>query len=192
MKKKENKEFDPSEVIGGALNILGLKIDLGQLLSAPEQVRDSLEALREKLQQAGGKEVLGDEEWRSGGVSISGSVRTRGILGEREYHMGTGRQPGGGGRPAKAATPPPPPEVVEPTLDVFAEPEEIMLVAEVPGVELSELELTVQDNRILSLSTQPTAHRRYRKEVDLGAEVDAATLKASCHNGILEVRLQKK
>jgi len=191
MEKKENKEFDPSEMISGALNILGLKIDLGQLLSAPEQVSDSLEALREKLQQAGAKEVLGDEEWKSGGVSISGSVRTRGILGEREYHMGTGRQPAHR-RPAKAPTPPPPPEVVEPTLDVFTEPEEIMLVAEVPGVELSELELTVQDNRILSLSTQPTAHRRYRKEVDLGAEVDAATLTASCHNGILEVRLQKK
>jgi HSP20 family molecular chaperone IbpA len=192
MEKKENKEFDPSDVISGALNILGLKIDLGQLLSAPEQVRGSLEALREKLQQAGAKEVLGDEEWKSGGVSISGSVRTRGILGEREYHMGTGRQPAGQRRPAKAPTPPPPPEVVEPTLDVFAESEEIMLVAEVPGVELSELELTVRDNHILSLSTQPTAHRRYRKEVDLGAEVDATTLTASCHNGILEVRLQKK
>ena len=192
MEKKDDKEFDPSGVISGALNILGLKIDLGKLLSAPEEMKDRLEQLREKLKQAGGKEVLGDEEWRKGGVSISGSVRTRGILGEREYHMGTGMRPGKQPRPPKAPEPPEPPEVVEPAVDVFTEPNEIIVVAEVPGVGLSDLELKVQSDKVLSLSTYPGARRGYRKDIELSAEVDAEILRTTCRNGVLEVRLQKK
>lgn len=192
MEKKEHKEFDPAEVISGALNIFGLKIDLGKLLSAPEEMKDRLEQLREKLKQAGGKEVLGDEEWRKGGISISGSVRTRGILGEREYHMGTGMRPGRQPRPPKTAEPPEPPEVVEPAVDVFTEPHEIMVVAEVPGIGLSDLELKIQNDKVLSLSTHPGARRGYRKDIELSAEVDAETLRTTCRNGILEVRLRKK
>lgn len=192
MEEKEDKEFDPSGVISGALNILGLKIDLGKLLSAPDEVKDRLEQLREKLKQAGGKEALSDVEWRSGGVSISGSVRTRGILGEREYHMGTGMRPGKQPRPPKAPEPPEPPEVVEPAVDVFTEPHEIIVVAEVPGVGLSDLELKIQNDKVLSLSTYPGARRGYRKDIELSAEVDAKTLRTTCRNGVLEVRLRKK
>lgn len=193
MEKKEDKEFDPSSVISGALNILGLKIDLGKLLSTPEEVKDRLEQLREKLKQVGGKEVLGSEEWRQGGVSISGVVRTRGILGEREYHMGTGLRPGRQPRPPKASRPPASPEeVVEPTVDIFTEAGEIMVVAEVPGVGLNDLELKVHSGKVLSLSTHPGARRRYQKEIELSAEVDAETLRATCRNGVLEVRLRKK
>jgi len=53
--KKDNKEFDLSQVIGGALDIFGVKLDLGKLLSSPDEVRERLDALREKLKQAGGK-----------------------------------------------------------------------------------------------------------------------------------------
>ncbi|MFQ5840855.1 MAG: Hsp20/alpha crystallin family protein [Thermodesulfobacteriota bacterium] len=187
--KKDEKEFDLSDVIGGALDIFGLKIDLGKLLSSPEKVGDRLEELREKLKRAGGKEVVTDEEWKSGGVSISGHVRTRGILGEREYHVGTRARPGRERRPPKA--PEPPPEVVEPAADVFDEPREIMVVAEVPGVGLNDLELKVQ-GKVLSLATKPGVRRQYRKEIGLKSEVDAATVRATCRNGILEVRLQKK
>jgi HSP20 family molecular chaperone IbpA len=193
MEKKDDKEFDPAEVISGALNIFGLKIDLGKLLSAPEEMKDRLEQLREKLKQAGGKEVLGDEEWRKGGISISGSVRTRGILGEREYHMGTGMRPGRPPRPPKASQPPAPPEeVVEPAVDIFTEADEIMVVAEVPGVGLTDLELKVHSGKVLSLSTHSGARRRYRKEIELSAEVDVETLRATCRNGVLEIRLRKK
>ncbi len=192
MEKKKDKEFDLSDVISGGLNILGLKIDLGKLLSTPEEVRDRLEQLREKLKQVGGKEVLGSEEWRKGGVSISGVVRTRGILGEKEYHMGTGMRPGRQPRPPKAPEPPEPPEVLEPAVDVFTEPHEIIVVAEVPGVGLSDLELKIQNDKVLSLSTHPGARRGYRKDIELSVEVDAETLRATCRNGILEVRLRKK
>lgn len=54
---KETKEPEISNVIGGTLNILGLKIDLGKLLSAPEDVSKQLEELREKLKKAGGRRL---------------------------------------------------------------------------------------------------------------------------------------
>lgn len=188
--KKEDKEFDISDVLGGTLDFLGLKIDLGKLLSSPEDVGDRVQELREKLKQAGGKEVLGDEEWRSGGVSVGGHVRTRGILGDREYHIGTTPRPRPrpGRRRQKA---PEPPEVVEPAVDVFNEPQEIMIVAEVPGVGLEDLELKIEDD-VLSLSTKPAIRRKYKKEIKLSSDVDKDTLKATCRNGVLEIRLEKR
>jgi len=187
MAKKKDKEFDLSDVISGALDIVGLKIDLGKLLSSPEEVRGRLEELRKKLKQAGGKEVRTDQEWSGEGVSISGHVRTRGVLGEGEYRIGTGTQPGRQRRP-KA---PEPPETVEPVVDVFDEPREILVVAEVPGVGINDLELKIQD-KVLSLSTKPETRRGYKKDIELNSEVDANSLRATCRNGVLEVRLQKK
>ena len=187
MKKKE-EEFDLSDTVGGTLNILGLKIDLAKLLSSPEDVRDRLEELREKLKKAGGREVLSDEEWKRGEVSISGHLSTRGILGEKEYHIGTAGPPT---RWKDRERVPEPPEVVEPPVDVFHEAEEIVVVAEVPGVELTDLEIKVEDD-VLSLSAKPAARRSYQKEIELGSQVDADSLQATCRNGILEVHLQKR
>jgi HSP20 family molecular chaperone IbpA len=190
--KKEDKESDISDVIGGTLNIFGLKIDLAKLLSSPEDVNDRLEELREKLKKAGGKEVLSDEEWRRGGVSISGRLRTSGILGDREYHVGTTTPPvepvAKRKRKEKA---PEPPEAVEPPVDVFREDKEIVVVAEVPGVELADLELRVNDD-VLFLATKSTARRNYVKKIDLDSTVEESSLKANCRNGILEIHLQKK
>jgi HSP20 family protein len=186
--KKDNKESDLSDVVSGTLNILGLKIDLAELLSSPEDVRDRLEELREKLKKAGGREVLSDEEWRRRETSISGHFRTRGILGEREYHIGTAGSPTRRSGPKGVSEPP---EAVEPPVDVFHEAKEIVVVAEVPGMDLADLELKVQDD-VLFLSTKPAARRSYRKNIELGSQVDGNSLKATCRNGILEVHLGKK
>ena len=190
--KKEDKNSDISDVIGGTLNIFGLKIDLAKLLSSPEDVKGGLEQLREKLKKAGGREVMSDEEWKSGGVSISGHFRTSGILGDREYHVGTSAPPvepvAKRKRKEKA---PEPPEAVEPPVDVFREAKEIVVVAEVPGVELADLELKVKDD-VLSISSKSTARRNYLKKIELGSLVDEKSLKANCRNGILEIHLQKK
>ena len=191
MKKEDNKS-DISDVIGGTLNIFGLKIDLAKLLSSPEDVKGGLEQLREKLKKAGGREVMSDEEWKSGGASISGHLRTSGILGDREYHVGTTTPPVKPvARRKRKEKAPEPPEVIEPPVDVFREAKEIVVVAEVPGVDLADLELKVEDN-VLSLSTKPTARRNYHKKIELGSSVDEGSLKATCRNGILEIHLQKK
>jgi len=190
--KKEDEKSDISDVFGGTLNLFGFKIDLGKLLSSPEDVKGGLEQLREKLKKAGGKEVMSDEEWKSGGMSISGSFKTSGILGDREYHVGTTTPPvepvAKRKRKEKA---PGPPEAVEPPVDVFREAKEIVVVAEVPGVELTDLELKVNDN-VLSLTTKSTARRNYLKKIELVSPVEEDSLKATCRNGILEIHLQKR
>jgi len=190
--KKEDEKSDISDVFGGTLNVFGLKLDLAKLLSSPEDVKGGLEQLREKLKKAGGREVMSDEEWKSGGVGISGSFKTSGVLGDREYHVGTTTpsvEPVA--RRKRKEKAPEPPEAVEPPVDVFREAKEIVVVAEVPGVELADLELKVNDN-VLSLSTKTNARRNYLKKIELGFPVDEGSLKATCRNGILEIHLQKK
>jgi HSP20 family protein len=187
-REEDEKQPEPSEILSGAINILGLRIDLGELLSSPENLRDRLEQLRETLREAGGKEVLSDQEWRQGGTSITGHIRTRGLLGDHEFHIGTTGQPvaRGAGRPT-----PEPPEVVEPPLDVFDEGSQVVIVADVPGVTIEDLELKVVGDTF-SLATRDTAQRRYRKELHLESAVDPDRLQSSCHNGVLEIRLPKR
>ncbi|MDO9065991.1 MAG: archaeal heat shock protein Hsp20 [Chloroflexota bacterium] len=79
-------------------------------------------------------------------------------------------------------------EVREPLVDVFDESQEIVVAAELPGVGEEEIRVAVQDD-ILSLET--TGERKYAKEILLSGPVDAATLKKTYKNGILELRLQK-
>jgi HSP20 family protein len=79
-------------------------------------------------------------------------------------------------------------EVREPLVDVFDEDEELILVAELPGVAESDIVVDVQED-ILSL--QATGERKYAKEILLSHPVDAATLHKSYKNGILEIRLKK-
>ena len=183
---KDKKDFDPADLLGGTLNILGLKIDVGELLTSPQDLRDRLEELRAKLKAAGGTEVLSDEEWNRGGASITGHIRIRGISGDQEYHIGTS----GKARPARTPTAEPP-EAVEPTVDVFDEGDGVTVIADVPGISLDDLELKVEGSRFF-LSTRPTARRRFRKELHLETELEPTSLQATCNNGVLEVRLRKR
>lgn len=189
MKKEKNqKDVGPADLLGGTLNILGLKIDLGELMTSSEDLKGRLEELREKLKAAGGKEALSDEAWRQGRASISGHIRVRGPSGETEFHVGTLGKPerAAAGQPAPSAA-----ETAEPPVDVFDEERQVTIIADVPGVSFDDLELKVQ-GRTFSLSTKPTARRSYRKELRLQDEVDPDSLKAMCNNGVLEVRVRKR
>ena len=79
-------------------------------------------------------------------------------------------------------------EVREPLVDVFDEGEEIVIVAELPGVSQEDIRVEAQDD-IVSLET--TGARKYAKEILLPESVDAPTLTKSYNNGILELRLKK-
>ena len=79
-------------------------------------------------------------------------------------------------------------EVREPLVDLFDEEQEIIIVAELPGVGAEEIHIEVRDD-ILSLET--TGERKYAKEILLPGAVDATTLQKTYKNGILEVRLDK-
>jgi HSP20 family protein len=81
-------------------------------------------------------------------------------------------------------------EVREPMVDVFDEEKELVVVAELPGVEEKDIHFKVRDN-ILDLSAEK-GERKYKKEVLLPAQVDAESMKSSYKNGVLEVRLNKR
>ncbi len=76
----------------------------------------------------------------------------------------------------------------DPIVDIFDENGSVLLVAELPGVADSDIEVNVEGD-ILTLAT--SGKRRYAKEILLPAAVDATTLQKSYANGILEVRVKK-
>ena len=79
-------------------------------------------------------------------------------------------------------------DVREPLVDLFDEEQEIVVVAELPGVAEEEVQIEVQED-ILSLET--TGERKYAKEILLPEAVDATSLQKTFRNGILELRLKK-
>jgi HSP20 family protein len=83
------------------------------------------------------------------------------------------------------------PEIVdvrEPLIDVFDEETEIVVAAELPGVKEEAIQIEVRGD-VLALSS--TGERRYAKEVLLPSAVDAASMRRSFKNGLLELRLKK-
>ena len=78
----------------------------------------------------------------------------------------------------------------EPLVDVLDEEEEVIVVAELPGVEKEDINLHAsEDELIISVDTP---QRKYHKELPLPEEVDPKPVRASYKNGVLEVRLKKK
>ncbi len=75
--------------------------------------------------------------------------------------------------------------VREPVVDVMDFGDEIVVVAEIPGVKKEDIKLRLKGGRL----SVRAGH--YRADVDLPAKVDAKGTKASYNNGILEVRLRK-
>lgn len=81
-------------------------------------------------------------------------------------------------------------EIREPLVDVFDEGDEVVVVAEVPGVQESDINLELAGD-VLALSASGPK-RKYEKEVLLPAAVDPATREQSYQNGYLELRFKKK
>jgi HSP20 family protein len=72
---------------------------------------------------------------------------------------------------------------------VINEAEQIRVLAELPGVEKSDIKTTIaEDSLTIRVESQT---RKYYKEVQLPANVDPDSSKASYNNGVLEVTLRK-
>jgi HSP20 family protein len=93
-------------------------------------------------------------------------------------------------RPGRRGEPPMLTVEREPLVDVLDEEDKIRVIAEVPGVEKEDIQLDLQDSRLVIKVDTP--QRKYYKEVDLPEEVDAENSKANYNNGVLEVILPKK
>jgi HSP20 family protein len=77
----------------------------------------------------------------------------------------------------------------EPLVDTIEEDDSIRVVAEVPGVEKDDINLECTERSIII--SVDTEKRKYFKEVELPAEIDPRSAKASYRNGVLEVELKK-
>ncbi len=78
----------------------------------------------------------------------------------------------------------------EPLVDTIVHSDVVKVVAELPGVEKSDINLEC-DGRTLILKVD-TEKRRYHKSLELPVEVDPDTSKASYKNGVLELILNRK
>jgi len=82
-----------------------------------------------------------------------------------------------------------PQEAREPLVDVINENEQVRVIAELPGVEKSNIKTTVADD---TLTIRVDSPRKYYKEVQLPTSVDQDSPKASYNNGVLEIVLRKQ
>lgn len=81
-------------------------------------------------------------------------------------------------------------EVLEPVTDVFDEPDEVVLLFELPGVSRKDIH-SVLDGDIFLVEAR-TGERLYRKEVFIDAKLGEQPPHLHLRNGILEVRLAKQ
>jgi HSP20 family protein len=77
----------------------------------------------------------------------------------------------------------------EPLVDVMDEEESVKVLAEVPGVEKSDINLSCTEE-LVTISVD-TESRKYYKEVELPAAVDPQSAAATYKHGVLEVNLRK-
>ena len=168
--------------VGKGLDIdLGVvKIGLGGIFKGIENIID----LADKLKEAGG-EINKEGEFdlshlKKGMKGVFGvSIKTAGGVPVVEPFGNIRRTPAG----------PSVEEEREPITDLFDEKEEVIIIAELPGVGEKDIKLDLKGD-ILEISAQ-RGERKFHKEVLIPAEVKAETMSSSYKTGILEVRIKK-
>lgn len=80
-------------------------------------------------------------------------------------------------------------EVREPVVDVFEEKDHVLVVAEMPGVSVKDVQVEIDDD-LLTLSA---AHgdKKYRKEVQLPEPFSREDAQVSCNNGVVEIKCRR-
>ncbi|MFW9769374.1 MAG: archaeal heat shock protein Hsp20 [Candidatus Thorarchaeota archaeon] len=82
-----------------------------------------------------------------------------------------------------------PSSTLEPLVDVVEEKDEIIVVAEVPGVERDEIKVRIKGKTLTINAENP--ERPYHKVIELPSNVQKEEAKSAIRNGVLEVRLKK-
>ena len=174
-KSKEKKDVGLDIDFGiGKLSLGGLFKGVGDLVD-----------LAAKLKEAGG------EIKKEGEIDLS--HLKEGMKGVFGFSIKTAV----GGKPVvepfgnikKTPTGPKVEEEREPITDVFNEKDEVIVMAEMPGVSEDVISVELKGD-ILEIHAV-AKDRKYRKEVLLPAKVKYDTLERAYKNGILEVRIKK-
>jgi len=96
-------------------------------------------------------------------------------------------------------------EIVAPAVDVYEEKDEIVVKAELPGMDKHEIQVNISDSELILKGEKKKEEKieeenyyrcersygAFRRTVELPKDVQADKIKASFKNGILEVRLPK-
>jgi HSP20 family protein len=80
-------------------------------------------------------------------------------------------------------------EVREPVVDVFEEEDHILVVAEMPGISVADVKITVEDD-LLTISAE-RGDKKYRKEVLLPASSTRKKTQVTCNNGVVEIKCKR-
>jgi HSP20 family protein len=78
----------------------------------------------------------------------------------------------------------------EPLMDIYEEGGDLVILAEVPGVDEEDIEINVSEDALEIEVDAPK--RKYHKLVDLTQPVSTEIVRTTYKNGVLEVRLRKK
>lgn len=175
-KKKDKKEKEGLEIDFG----IG-KLSLGGLFKGIEKLVNVAAELKEaggEIKKEGEIDLSHLKEGMKGvfGFSVKTAVGGRPIV---EAFGNIKKTPEG-----TAVT-----EEREPLTDLFDERDEVVVIAEIPGVNGEGITLNLKED-ILEISGVGK-NRRYHKEIPLPAKVKAETMTSSYKNGILEVRIKK-
>ncbi|MFX0169863.1 MAG: archaeal heat shock protein Hsp20 [Candidatus Hodarchaeota archaeon] len=81
-------------------------------------------------------------------------------------------------------------EVREPLIDVMEHDDDIVIIAELPGIKRSEIDVEISDYTVTIQVNNPK--RKYAKTLDLPAPVNTDSAKIDYNNGILEIQIKKR
>ena len=174
-KKKQEREEEP---------VAGLNIDFGGIFKGLGDFINTVAKIAEQGQT---------EFQRTGEIPFDKAKKLRGMYG---FSIRVGK----GGKTVidkfgtvtpkvKPSEIKPGAELREPLVDIFDEKNEIVVVAEMPGVDEKDIKTGVKGN-ILSISAG-SKDRKYTKEVKLPSKV-TGKIESTYKNGVLELKIKKK
>jgi len=77
----------------------------------------------------------------------------------------------------------------KPLVDIFDTDNTVQVVAEMPGIEKEDVELDAEGNQLEIKASH--GERKYHEVVELPADVNVESAKASYKNGVLDITLKK-
>ncbi|BCU68190.1 heat-shock protein Hsp20 [Sulfolobales archaeon HS-7] len=78
----------------------------------------------------------------------------------------------------------------EPLVDIIEKDNDIRVLAEIPGADKDKIKVSINGDKLFI--TADAQDKKYSKTVELPAEVDEDSVKATYKNGVLEINLKKK
>ncbi len=80
-------------------------------------------------------------------------------------------------------------EVREPMVDVFEEDDQVLVLAELPGIGKDDVRVDLKDD-VLTIEAE-RGDKKYRREVLLPCPVSKERMQVACNNGVLEIKCPK-